>query len=147
MAILREKGMFEMAAGKELASGWCLCGAVRYEVRGPLSDVHACHCGMCRRQSGHFVVGADAKRSDFELTAGDSLKWFQSSPGARRGFCAECGSALFWDGGGDKIGINVGSLDQPTGLKLARHIFVDDKADYYEIDDRLEKFAGYDTPL
>ncbi len=139
--------MFEMAESREFASGRCLCGAVRYEVRGPLTDLHACHCGMCRRQSGHFVVATSAKRSDFELTAGESLKWFRSSPSARRGFCAACGSNLLWDDDGDEIGINAGSLDQPTGLKLTKHIFVDDKADYYEIEDRLEKFAGYDTPL
>jgi hypothetical protein len=53
---------------------------------------------------------------------------------------------LFWDDGSDRIGINMGSLDQPTELKLERHIFVEDKADYYEIDDSLPKFSGLDTP-
>jgi hypothetical protein len=147
MASFEEMTRFAMAKGRARASGRCLCGAVRYEVRGPLTDPHACHCGLCRRQSGHFVVSISAKRSDFELTAEGSLKWFRSSQSARRGFCSECGSNLLWDDGGDEIGINVGSLDQPTGLKLTKHIFVDDKADYYEIEDRLEKFAGYDTPL
>lgn len=136
-----------MAKERQVATGRCLCGAVRFEVHGPLKDLHACHCGMCRRQSGHFVVATSAKRSDFKLTAGESLKWFRSSPWARRGFCAECGSNLLWDDEGDEIGINAGCLDQPTDLKLAKHIFVDDKADYYEIEDRLEKFAGYDRPL
>ena len=128
-------------------TGVCLCGGVRYEVAGPLSDVHACHCGQCRRQSGHFVAATSAKRADFKLTSDRSLKWFRSSPVARRGFCADCGSAMFWDDGSDEISINAGNLDQPTGLKLTRHIFVDDKADYYEIEDGLEKFTGYDLPL
>jgi len=136
-----------MAQRSNPAAGGCLCGAVRYEVRGSLGDVHACHCSQCRRQSGHFVVGASARRADFVVTSEGSLSWFRSSAWARRGFCAACGSALFWDGGGEEIGINVGSLDQPTGLKLAQHIFVDEKADYYEIDDRLEKFAGFDRPI
>ena len=128
-------------------SGRCLCGAVRYEVRGPLSDVHACHCGQCRRQSGHYVVATSARRADLTLTEDRGLKWYRSSPKARRGFCGECGSALFWDDGSDDISINVGSLDQPTGLKIKDHIFVDDKGDYYDIDDGLPRFAGYDTPL
>lgn len=127
--------------------GRCLCGAVRYKVTGPLEDVHACHCGQCLRQSGHFVVGAGAARADFTLLSDKGLKWFQSSDFARRGFCGECGSALFWDDGSARIGINVGSLDQPTGLKLASHIFVDDKADYYEITDTLPKFAGLNQPF
>ena len=128
-------------------TGQCLCGAVRYAVRGPLTDPHACHCGQCRRQSGHYVVGTEAKREDFALTETRSLSWYRSSEWARRGFCAECGSVLFWDDGGDLVGINAGSLDQPTGLKLANHIFVDDKADYYEIDDDLPKSAGANRPL
>ena len=128
-------------------TGGCLCGGVRYEVRGALSDCHACHCGQCRRQSGHFVAATGAQKDDFMLTSEGSLKWFRSSSFARRGFCADCGSALFWDDGGEEISINAGSLDQPTGLKLTKHIYVDDKADYYEIEDSLEKFAGYDQPV
>lgn len=129
-------------------AGHCLCGAVRFEVNGPLTDTHACHCGQCRRQSGHFVVGASARRADLVLLAGDTLAWFQSSTAARRGFCRDCGSVMFWADGGETIGINLGSLDQPTGLRIERHIFVDDKADYYEIDaDGLPRFRGYDTPV
>ena len=128
-------------------TGQCLCGAVRFEVRGPLTEPHACHCGQCRRQSGHYVVGTEAKRADLALTEERGLAWYRSSEWARRGFCGDCGSVLFWDNDGDLIGLNAGSLDQPTGLTLARHIFVDDKADYYEIDDDLPKFAGSTTPL
>ncbi len=129
-------------------TGHCLCGAVRYEVNGPLTDLHACHCGQCRRQSGHFVVGASAQLSDFVLHSDTTLAWYQSSPSAKRGFCSACGTALFWSNDGDFISINAGSLDQPTGMTLARHIFVEDKADYYEIDaDGLPRFRGYDTPV
>ena len=132
---------------KTITRGRCLCGAVRYEVRGPLSEAHACHCGQCRRQSGHYVVATSAQRADFVLVETKGLKWFQSSPIARRGFCSECGSALFWDDGRNEVSINVGSLDQPCGLTIERHIFVDDKGDYYSIDDEIPKFAGYDRPL
>ena len=128
-------------------TGQCLCGAVRYQVSGPIGKPHACHCSQCLRQSGHYAVSADVRRSDFALVEERGLKWHKSSSFARRGFCSECGSALFWEGEGDKIYISIGSLDQPTGLRLASHIFVDEKADYYEIEDDLPKFAGYDTPL
>jgi hypothetical protein len=37
-------------------TGGCLCGAIRYEVRGPLRPVVDCHCTMCRRTSGHFAA-------------------------------------------------------------------------------------------
>ena len=128
-------------------AGSCLCGAVQYEIDGPLTDLHACHCSQCRRQSGHFVAATSARRSEFKLIRSGSLTWFRSSQTAKRGFCGDCGSVLFWDDGSDDISINAGSLNQPTGLTLASHIFVDDKADYYEIADDLPKFAGFDQPI
>ncbi|MGI9413543.1 MAG: GFA family protein [Hyphomicrobiales bacterium] len=136
-----------MADKTQPAPGSCLCGAVRYEVRGPLADVHVCHCGQCRRQSGHCVAGTGAKRADFVLVEERGLTWYRSSDWARRGFCAECGSALFWDDDGEEISISAGSLDQPTGLKVTKHIYVDEKGDYYEIADDLPKFEGHDTPV
>ncbi len=136
-----------MKGAKKSISGHCLCGAVRYELSGPLGELHACHCAQCRRQSGQQVISTHVKRSQFSLTEERGLKWYRSSQGAKRGFCAECGSSLFWDDGGDEVYISAGSLNQPTGLTLARHIFVDEKADYYEIDDDLPKFANYDRPL
>ena len=136
-----------MNPGNPPYTGQCLCGAVRYRVDGYLDDPHACHCNMCRRQSGHFVAGVGAKRRDLSITGEDGVTWYRSSSFARRGFCAACGTILFWDDDSDRIGINMGSLDQPTGLKLQRHIFVEDKADYYEIEDGLPQFTGLDTPV
>ena len=120
---------------------------MQYRIDGPVGKLHACHCGQCIRQSGHYAVSAEVKRADFSITQDGGLKWFASSSFAKRGFCADCGSALFWDDGSESINLSIGSLDQPTGLKLASHIFVDEKADYYEIEDDLPKYAGYDTPL
>ena len=128
-----------MTTQKKSFTGRCLCDAVAYEVRGQLTAPHACHCGMCQRQSGNFTIATEANRADFEITKGE-IKWFRSSDFAKRGFCPECGSALFWDDGGDQVSINAGTLDQPTGLQLGAHIFVADKPDYYEIDDDLPKY-------
>jgi hypothetical protein len=35
---------------------------------------------------------------------------------------------------------------QPTGLRTVRHVFVADKADYYEITDGLEQLSGTSVP-
>lgn len=128
------------------ASGGCLCGAVRYEVRGPLRPVVNCHCGQCRRTSGHFVAASGARRGDFSLVSSDELRWYESSPEARRGFCGVCGSSVFWDPtGGDETMIMTGTMDSPTGLETAAHIFVGDAGDYYDIpDDGLPRLAGGD---
>jgi hypothetical protein len=125
------------------ATGGCLCGAIRYEVRGPLRDVVNCHCGQCRRAHGHYAAYTNAEWSAVTLSGAEHLRWFESSDFARRGFCTTCGSSLFWERrGSSSVSIAAGSLDAPTGLKTVRHIFVKDAGDYYRIDDGLEALPG-----
>lgn len=116
--------------------GSCLCGKVRFSVAGDLSPPTACHCTKCRKQTGHYEAGTDVPRSAVTITGEDEVRWYQSSEHVRRGFCGTCGSALFFDPiERDWIGIFMGAFDGPTHTKLALHIFVADKGDYYEIND------------
>jgi len=81
-------------------AGGCLCGSVRYEIRGPLRDVLVCHCSECRRWSGQAWAATAARLEDLVLLSADTLRWVvspESDTNARRGFCAECGSCLFWE--------------------------------------------------
>lgn len=117
-------------------TGGCLCGRVRYRVRGKMKDVIACHCRSCRRMSGHFFAATAAGRDCFEITESAGLAWYVSSESSRRGFCRECGSSLFFDHGPEEpIGIAAGSVDGDTGLRLVAHIYVDEAGDYYSIGD------------
>jgi hypothetical protein len=126
------------------ATGSCLCGAVKYQVAGPLRPVVACHCGQCQKASGHHVAATSAKRQDFELIEEQGLKWFSSSKGIRRGFCQQCGGNLFWDKADlPTISIFAGTIDQPSGLELVEHIYVEEKADYYQITDGLPQRQGF----
>jgi len=71
----------------------------------------------------------------------DKVTWFQSSEKARRGFCAVCGSSLFWDPlFRDWIGIAMGAFNKPTNTHLAVHVYTADKGDYYDIADGVEQF-------
>lgn len=115
-------------------TGGCLCGAVRYEVRGPLRPVINCHCTQCRRTSGHFAAFTATHTKDLVLIESEGLRWYQSSATARRGFCGVCGSSLFWEpDSGGQVSIAAGSLDLPTGLETAVDAFVEDSGDYYTI--------------
>ena len=130
------------------ASGGCYCGRVRFRARGVSRRVTECHCSQCRRQSGHRYASTGAKTSDIEIDGAAGITWFRASPDAERGFCSTCGSHLFWKKSAeDYTAILAASIDQPTGLRLAKHIFVEDKGDYYEITDGLPRFAGYDRKL
>ncbi|MFC5353823.1 GFA family protein [Azospirillum himalayense] len=130
-----------MSDGATLTGG-CLCGAVRYEVAERPMGVVNCHCGQCRRFHGHFGAYITIPRETVAVSDSEgTLSWYQSSGKAQRGFCSRCGSSLFWNGdGSDLFDVAAGSLDQPTGLATLRHIHVADKADYYTIDDGLERF-------
>jgi hypothetical protein len=119
-------------------TGSCLCGAVRFEVTGPLHPPDACHCSQCRKHSGHFWASTDVPRAALTLHGADRLTWFRSSEKVRRGFCSTCGSSLFWDPlHKDTLSIAMGAFDSPTHTRLAMHIHVADKGDYYELGDGL----------
>lgn len=118
--------------------GSCLCGTVRFDVAAPLARPDACHCTMCRKQSGHYWASTDVRRGDLTIHGAEHLTWFQSSAKVRRGFCSTCGAALFWDAvQRDRIAVAMGAFDAPTRTSLGKHIFVADKGDYYEIADGL----------
>ena len=116
--------------------GSCLCGAVRFEVEGDLPEASACHCTKCRKHTGHYEAGVDLPRDRVSMTGAEHLTWYFSSEKVRRGFCATCGSSLFFDPvEQDWIGIMLGTFDGPTHTRIGLHIFVADKGDYYKIAD------------
>lgn len=129
-------------ASMNKATGGCLCGAVRYEVHGPLRPVVYCHCEQCRKTSGHFVAATACAAQDLSLIASDSLRWYDSSAHAQRGFCSSCGGNLFWRPvSGDHVSIMAGTVDLPTGVKASMHIYVGHASDFHEIADGLPQFS------
>ena len=82
------------------------------------------------------------------------LRWTtgpESESDARRGFCGECGSSLFWDAPArDTISIAAGTLAEPTGLRLLGHVYVSHAGDYYDLPvdglPRYERLAGATSP-
>jgi hypothetical protein len=125
---------------EETHTGSCLCGGVRYLIRGALRGVIACHCSQCRKTSGHYAAMTSAPSANIELTVSDGLVWYKSSDTAERGFCSRCGGNVFWKQvGRDAISVTAGTLDTPTHLSVEEHIFVADKSDYYTLDDDAPK--------
>ncbi len=119
-----------------MLTGHCLCGACRFETAAEPKGASMCHCGQCRRQSGGVWSSAYVAREALKISG--PVKWFASSEAARRGFCPDCGSFLFWEALEDgTVSFALGAVDSPTGLTLEKHIFVADKGDYYEIADGL----------
>ncbi|TCU13082.1 GFA family protein [Rhizobium sullae] len=85
-------------------TGGCLCGAVRYEVKGEPLRAGLCHCADCRKESGSaFVTFAVWRREAFD----------HSGPAATyqgRSFCPVCGGRLFCLTD-EEAELRLGSLD------------------------------------
>ncbi len=127
-----------------MVKGRCDCGAVSFEVEAVRETVTICHCSQCRRTSGHLWAATHAAYDKVNFTSDQGLEWYHSSDFAKRGFCKNCGSSLFYRMNDEEgIGIAAGCLDLPTALKTGRHIFVKDKGDYYEIAGNAPQIEKY----
>ncbi|MEL7000529.1 MAG: GFA family protein, partial [Pseudomonadota bacterium] len=120
------------------ATGGCQCGAVRYRAAQPLGRANYCHCRMCQRATGNVfavLVSADAS---FEGTPAR----FASSDVAERGFCAACGTPLFYAPiGSDVIELMVGSLNDPLLAEPALHYGVESMVSWLHMGDHLPRHA------
>jgi hypothetical protein len=132
-------------------TGSCLCGAVRFEVRGPFLRASHCHCSRCRKHSGTAVcTQTRVRRESFRLLSGEgALRVYRPAPDAAvKAFCTICGSSLF--GGswpeGDEISIRLGAFDDDPGIRPQYHTFVDSRAPWDTIADDLPRFPGAGPP-
>ena len=123
----------------ETLHGNCLCGANRFSMDGPMGEVTACHCGQCRKLSGHFAASFDVDEAALHWQSRRTAE-YQTPGGGQRGFCTDCGSSLYFRMGRD-FSVEAGAVDNPTGGHLARHIFCADKGDYYDLTDGLPQSA------
>lgn len=115
--------------------GACLCGANRFSLPGPMGEVTACHCGQCRKTSGHFSASFDVNPDRITWEARD-LRDHVGPAGGVRSFCPTCGSGVMFRKG-DEVSIEAGVIANPTGGRLTSHIFVAEKGDYYALTDGL----------
>lgn len=138
-----------------MITGQCLCGSVQYQITGelPTRDGNIllpvyCHCKMCQRATGSsFLVGTMVPDAQFNLKSGhDLITRYESSVGVFRSFCKVCGSNLFFEANAEpnQRYVSLGAMDN-CSVKPQSHIFVADKASWYEINDDLTQFDQYPT--
>lgn len=130
-----------------MITGTCLCGAVSLEIDQPLEkSPEACHCSQCRKQTGNFFVGVNVRRRALRVAGEERVTWYPSSEKVLRGFCSTCGSVMFWKPtieGYEWTAVALGCLDTSMKLKVAKHTFVADKGNYYEITDDAPQCQAY----
>lgn len=125
-------------------AGSCLCGNVKYEVRGSFGPGFYCHCSRCRKASGSaFASNILAATNDFVIVSGEeSLKCFSTAEGVHRLFCGNCGSPIISrrDSLPDVVRVRMGTLDTPLAQGPGAHIYVGSKATWHVIHDQLPQY-------
>jgi hypothetical protein len=125
--------------------GGCQCGAVRYRITGSPVMAALCHCSMCRRaHAAPTVAWAMYTETQVEFTAGQPTT-YESSPGARRGFCARCGTQISF--GADYIpglvDITIGSLDDPARVAPDFHYWESRRLPWVHFADNLPRYPEF----
>ena len=134
-----------MATDKKVA-GSCLCGAVKFSANLPSKWCAHCHCSMCRKAHGAgYVTWVGFEQGQVSITKDtDQLEWHDSSPGAQRGFCRQCGSSMFfrserWAG---ELHIALGCINDEMDRKPQANVFFDRHVDWMPIDETLKQVEG-----
>lgn len=122
-------------------SGGCMCGRVRYTVRGDVLNTGHCHCESCRRITSSPVTTYFTVLRRDVVIAGDTLRHFASSPGVSRGFCSNCGSPVSYETERrpGEIDLFVASLDRGQSIEIHAHWFWTERVDWLHIEDDLPK--------
>lgn len=130
---------------KNKHSGSCLCGKVKYEVRGEFNGFYLCHCGYCRKDTGSaHAANLCSTTASLTWIGGESQVKTFSLPSTRhsKGFCAECGAAVpSWHMGGKLLVVPAGGLDTEVTRKPDAHIFYASKAGWDDGLENVKKFA------
>ena len=119
----------------------CLCGATQFEVKLSNHEVAACHCSMCRRQTGGPLMSIDVENINF--IDQQHLSVFSSSEWGERGFCNMCGTFIFWRIKDHSFAnINVFTLEHPPeDLNFNLEIYVDNQPSFYSFNNQTKKMT------
>ena len=129
-------------------TGGCVCGAIRYTISAPLTDLRACYCVHCQRASGsHGTVAAMIPRSAFHLDKGEPKRFTTKADSGRtlvRYFCGDCGSPIYShrETTPETLGIRAGTLDDSSGLKISAHIWTKMARSWTHIDPGAKQIEG-----
>jgi hypothetical protein len=136
--------MASISENKIMTTGSCLCGAVRYEVKGPYAWMAHCHCSMCRKHHGAlYGTMLGAAKANFRWLSGEAaIVHYRASSAFERPFCEHCGSTVP-DTSGEHVIVPAGTLTEAIEMKPSAHIFVASKSPMCEITDSLRQFDEY----
>ena len=110
-----------MSAESTMAGG-CACGRVRFTASVKPDEAYLCHCRMCQRATGSISIAFVNVQLD-AVEWESEPDWYDSSPIARRPFCAQCGTSLgfAFREGSEKMDLTVAAFDDPSPFTPKHH--------------------------
>lgn len=131
-----------------MPTGSCLCGAIRYAISQPISELRACHCRDCQKSSGAGgSVNAMLPSSTFKITQGTPKRFSVTAASGRtlhRFFCGDCGSPLYSQRATtpETTSLRIGTLDDSSGMKITANIWTKSARSWDYIDPATKQFPG-----
>jgi hypothetical protein len=129
-------------------TGSCLCGAVRYTVSVPVTELRACHCTHCQKASGaagsvNAVLAADA----FRITQGTPKRYAAKADSGRtlyRFFCGDCGSPIYSqrETSPGAVVVRAGTLDNAGEMRITANIWTRSARPWAYIDPASQQIPG-----
>ena len=122
----------------------CLCGGIQITANAINPKFTVCHCDTCRTWTGgpFFALQCGA---DVVIKGSEKLKMYDSSPWAARGFCAECGTHLFYKlKATGEYNVPVGLFNDLPGLQMDMQYFSDQRPDYYCFSNQTQEMTKAD---
>jgi hypothetical protein len=127
-------------------TGSCLCGGVRFSIRGEIGPIQVCHCMQCRKAQGTaMATNAPIRTDDFTLEQGSELLGsFESTPGKKRVFCRRCGSPVYsqLDALPGILRIRLGLINENIDAPLMAHFYAGSKANWWPICDQAPRYEA-----
>ncbi|MBV1883356.1 MAG: GFA family protein [Pseudomonadales bacterium] len=125
-------------------TGSCLCGKIKYRVRGALGDVRYCYCEACRKVTGSaFTANAKIPFEKFEFIEGKNfISVYESSPNKFRYFCSQCASPIYASVGEEPafVRVRLGGLNFNPETQITAHMWVSEKPEWFVIADDLPQY-------
>lgn len=130
---------------EQRTTGGCQCGTIRYEITGTPLMTALCHCSMCRKASAAPAVAwAMFEAAQVSFTKAPPTL-HASSPEARRGFCAACGTPISFTASfiPGLIDITIGSLDAPEAMPPQLHYWDSRRLPWMRLADDLPRYPEF----
>lgn len=129
-------------------SGSCLCGAIRYTIDLPVTELRACHCTHCQKASGAGgSVNAVVPSAAFKITQGTPKRFDSKADSGRtlhRYFCGDCGSAIYSqrETTPETKVVRAGTLDNAGPMKITADIWTKSAPSWVYLDPASKQFPG-----